>query len=232
MKKTFQSYLIIWASLLALYNLIVFVVRPIPGFVIRYDERFWITWIVVIATYGGQLYCAHRVFNAQTKDDRFLRAPLIFKSYSFLISATLVGSILMLIPDCPEWIAAIVSVALLVFHIITIVKIDMAGDAISEVSDRVKDQTLFIRSMTMEADSLIPHAKDEASRVAVKKVYEAFRLSEPRSVDALSGIESQITIRFNQFATAVTTNNGDVTGLSEELIILINDRNKRCIMLK
>ena len=54
MKKNFKFYIIIWAILLVLYNLTVFLVRPVmPGYIINYDARFWISWGVIIATFIG-----------------------------------------------------------------------------------------------------------------------------------------------------------------------------------
>ena len=41
MKKNFKFYVIAWAILLAIYNLTVFLVKPIlPGYVFNYDARF------------------------------------------------------------------------------------------------------------------------------------------------------------------------------------------------
>ena len=74
--------------------------------------------------------------------------------------------------------------------------------------------------------------QNETAKVAAKKVYEAVRYSDPKSNDGLSGIESEIAIKFNQFAGAVTANNDDIATIADELIVLLTDRNKRCKLLK
>ena len=49
----------------------------------------------------------------------------------------------------------------------------------------------------------------------------------------LKGIESQITIRFATLANAVAKNDADtVTAAAEEVLLLINDRNNKCRLLK
>ena len=54
MKKNFKFYALIWAILLALFNLVVFLVRPIiPGFVIVYDARFWIAFVFIVAAFNS-----------------------------------------------------------------------------------------------------------------------------------------------------------------------------------
>lgn len=233
MKKNFKFYIIIWAILLAIYNLMVFLVKPvIPGYVINYDVRFWISWSVIIVTYIGQLFCSKVAFDSKNNEKLFLNIPLITQSYTALVVATIAGTVLMLIPDCPAWIAAIVCVAVLGLSVISVIKAKVAADIVSEIDDKVKAQTSFIKTLTIDAESLMSRAQNEAAKTATKKVYEAVRYSDPMSNDGLSGIESEISIKFNQFAGAVAANSDDVSSIADEIIVLIIDRNKRCRLLK
>lgn len=53
------------------------------------------------------------------------------------------------------------------------------------------------------------------------------------SNNALASIENQIQIEFNAFADAVKNNDIDLAKSSaSELVILINDRNKKCRLIK
>ena len=233
MKKNFKFYIIIWAILLVLYNLTVFLVRPVmPGYIINYDARFWISWGVIIATFIGQLFCAKVAFDSKNNEKLFLNIPLITQSYTALVVATIAGSALMLIPDCPAWIAAIVCAAVFGFGAISVIKAKAAADTVSDTDDKIKTQTLFIKSLTVDAEGLISRAKSEAVKAECKKVYEAIRYSDPMSSDALTGIESQITLKFNEFSNAVTSGTDNIETLANEVVILVGDRNKKCILLK
>ena len=233
MKKNFKFYIIIWAILLVLYNLTVFLVRPVmPGYIINYDARFWISWGVIIATFIGQLFCAKVAFDSKNNEKLFLNIPLITQSYTALVVATSAGSALMLIPDCPAWIAAIVCAAVFGFGAISVIKAKAAADIVSDTDDKIKTQTLFIKSLTVDAEGLISRAKSEAVKAECKKVYEAIRYSDPMSSDALTGIESQITLKFNEFSNAVTSGTDNIETLANEVVILVGDRNKKCILLK
>lgn len=233
MKKNFKFYIIIWAILLVLYNLTVFLVRPVmPGYIINYDARFWISWGVIIATFIGQLFCAKVAFDSKNNEKLFLNIPLITQSYTALVVATIAGSALMLIPDCPAWIAAIVCAAVFGFGAISVIKAKAAADIVSDTDDKIKTQTLFIKSLTVDAEGLISRAKSEAVKAECKKVYEAVRYSDPMSSDALTGIESQITLKFNEFSNAVTSGTDNIETLANEVVILVGDRNKKCILLK
>ena len=52
------------------------------------------------------------------------------------------------------------------------------------------------------------------------------------SNDALAGVESQITLKFNEFSNAVTGGADNIGNIADELVILIGDRNKKCKLLK
>ena len=233
MKKGFKSYAIIWATLFAIYNLIVFLVKPIPGYVITYDARFWISWGVIIATYIGQLFCAKVAFDSKNNEKFFLNIPLITQSYAALIFAVLAGSVLMLIPDCPSWIAAIVCAAVFGLSVISVIKAKAAADIVSEVDEKVKANTFFIKSLTADAESLISRAKNEAVKVECKKVYEAVRYSDPMSNSALAQIESEITLMFARFSGVVSSDDSKMASeVAGDLCILLSDRNKKCKLLK
>ena len=234
MKKHFKFYIIIWAVLLAIYNLTVFLAKPvISGYSFNYDARFWISWGVIIATFIGQLFCSKIAFDSENNKKLFLNIPLITQSYTALVIATVIGSVLMLIPDCPAWIAAIVSATAFCFSVIAVIKAKVAADIVCETEDKIKTQTFFIKSLTVDAESLMSRAKSEAVKSECKKVYEAVRYSDPMSSESLSSIESEITIKYAKFSEAVAENDEQAIGeLANEVVILLGDRNKKCRLLK
>lgn len=232
MKKNFKYYIIAWAALLAVYNVVVFAIQPLTGFV-KYDTVFWIAWAFVIAAFVGQLICASVAFKAENSERLFLNISLITESYTALIIMAVAGSVLMLIPNCPAWIVSVVCVVIFGFSAITIIKAKAAAEIVSDVSEKVKGKTLFIKSLSVDAESLISRAQSEEIKAELKKVADAVRYSDPMSSDALSGIESRITLKFDEFSRAVESGNGDaVRALGNALSILIADRNKKCRMLK
>ena len=160
MKKNFKSYALIWTIFLVAFNIIVFLVRPIiPGYEIHYDLRFWIAWLFVMAAFVGNLLCANKAFQAENLEKLFYKVPLISVSYRGLIGMLVLGGALMLIPNCPAWIAAIVCVAIAAFTAVAVVKADWAGEAVSATHEKVKAQTQFIKLLTVDAETLLGKAK-------------------------------------------------------------------------
>lgn len=234
MKRNFKFYVIAWAIFLAIYNLTVFFARPLlPGYEFNYDARFWVSWSIVIVTFIGHLFCAGVAFNAKNKEKLFLNMPLITGSYTALILCVVISSAVMLIPDCPYWISVIVCVATLGFSAISILKATVAADLVDAIDTKIKAQTFFIKSLTVDADTLLASAKSDIVKAECKKVYEAVRYSDPMSSEMLASVEGQITIKFATLTDAVKADDATaVSAAAEEVLILIKDRNNKCKLLK
>ena len=213
---------------------VVFLVRPIiPGYVINYDARFWISFVFIVASFIGNLVCAFFAFKAENLKKMFLNLPLITVSWSALIAMLVAGSALMLIPNCPAWIAAIVCIVVLAINAIAVIKAVWAADTVNKVDEKVKAQTSYIKNLTVDAESILARAKSEPVKEECKKVYEAVRYSDPMSNSALASIESEIAIKFAKLSDAVVDDDFEtVSNFTGKIIILLGDRNKKCKLLK
>lgn len=234
MKKNFKFYALIWTILVAVFNLIIFLVRPvIPGFVIEYDARFWIAWAFIIVAFIGNLICAYFAFKAENLKKMFYNLPLITVSWAALVVIVVIGAVIMLIPGCPAWISAIVCIVVFAFNAIAVIKAIWATEAVEKVDEKVKAQTTFIKNLTVDAESILSRAKSDAIKAECKKVYEAVRYSDPMSSEELSVIEAKITVKADELFEAVNAEDIEkVKEIADEIVILIGDRNKKCKLLK
>lgn len=234
MKKNFKSYALIWAIMLAAFNAVVFLVRPvIPGYVVNYDARFWIAWGFILAAFIGNLVCAYFAFKAQNLKKLFYNLPLITVSCAGLIVMLVLGGALMLIPGCPAWIAAVVCLIAAAVTAAAVVRADWAGKAAGAVEEKVKTQTSFIKTLTVDAECLLDSAKSDAVKAECKKVFEAVRYSDPMSNDTLSSIEAEITVKMSEFTSAVVDDDAtNAKDIADEFVILVGNRNKKCKLIK
>lgn len=139
----------------------------------------------------------------------------------------------MIIAPLPYWVGIILCAIVLSFNIIAVVKASAVIDIVGEINNKVETKTFFIKSLTVDAESLISRAKSENIKAECKKVYEAVRYSDPMSDTALASIESEITITFAKLSEAVVDDNFEtVSEFTSEIIILLGDRNKKCKLLK
>lgn len=234
MKQRFQKYALIWGILLAAFLAVVFLAKPLfPGFRIAYDGRFWIALACVLIAFIGNLFCARLALQEENKQKLFYKLPLLTVSRSALGTTLVLGAVLMLIPDCPAWITAIVCVLLLAFQAIALVKASWTADEVTRIDEKVKTQTSFIRNLTVEAQGLVSRAKSEAVRKECQKVYEAVRYSDPMSNEELAAVEAEITAKMGELGTAVGANDeARVKEIAGELVVLARNRNQSCENLR
>lgn len=231
MKKTFNYYAIIWAVVLALFNVLAFV--PTAWGDQASEPSFWIGYLFITLTFIGQFVCGYIALKDGDARTTFYNIPLVTTSYAGLALSFVFGGFCMLIPVIPYWLGIIICVAALGFNVIALTKAAAAAQIISNIDQKIKVQTFFIKSLTVDADTLMASAKSETVRAECRKVYEAIRYSDPMSNDALSSVEGQITLKFAELSNAVKADDaGKVAELANELIILVGDRNKKCKLLK
>ena len=232
MKKIFKVYSIIWVIILALFNVISFVSVEWAG-IPKYTPSFWVGYTFITLSFIGQIVCAYFALKDNDNKKTFYNVSLISTSYTGLILSFVFGGLCMIISPLPYWVGIILCAIVLAFNIIAVVKATAAIYVVGGIDKKVKESTLFIKSLTVDAENLMSRAKSEIIKAECKKVYEAVRYSDPMSNDALISIESDITIKFSKLSEAVISEDSKtVVTLSDEIIILLGDRNKKCRLLK
>jgi len=232
MRKGLKPYIAVWAVMLALFNLLAFIPIGQTGSE-KYTASFWIGYTLITVMFICQLICAIAAFRADSAKKMFYNISLIQASYTGLTASFIVGGLCMIITPLPYWVGVIASAVILAVNAIAVIKAAAVINAVERIDTNVRTQTLFIKSLTIDADSLTLRARSEAVRAECKKVYEAVRYSDPMSDNALSSVEAQITVKFALLSSSVDEDDAEKTAvLANELVILIGDRNKKCKLLK
>ena len=232
MNKKFKIYALAWLILLALFNVICFVTPSEAAGMSKFGGAFWAGYISITIAFIGQLVCAYVALNTDNKTKIFYNIPIIRISYAGLILTIIFGTLCMIIPNFPNWAGILVCLIILVATAIPVIKAKAAADTVEGIDRKIKAQTLFVKSLTADAESLCARAKTDDAKAACKKVYEAVRYSDPMSNDALAGVESQITLKFSEFSASVANDADNSANLADELCALISDRNAKCKILK
>ena len=232
MKKSFNFYIIAWMLCLGLFNVFAFVI-PSTSIYDKYTGSFWAGYVLISLALVCQLVCAAIIFKDNNAKKMFYNISLIRASYVGLIFSVMIGGICMVLSFIPYWIGIAICGIVLALTVFSIVKADIAINEVERIDAKVKTQTFFIKSLTVDAETLMASAKDDAIKAECRKVAEALRYSDPMSSDALASAESAITIKFAQLQSAVQANDKEkAIPMADELLILIADRNKKCKLLK
>lgn len=229
MKKARNTFLIIWAICFVLYNVIVFVV-PNENYG---TESFWIGYALITVALVGNLACSFIALNSKTNAKLFNNIPLITTSIVETVVSSIAGAIFIAVPGIKSWAVVVVSAVILAISAIVSVIAKSTADTVSDVDDKIKKQTSFIKGITLDAELLMSSAGNDEIKAEIKKVYEAFRFSDPMSSDALNDVEDRIQNQFNLLQEVVITENTEkVSQVSKDLLNLIDYRNKKCKISK
>lgn len=199
----------------------------------RYDSYLFAAAGIVIVGYIFSLISTLIAFKKkQDITSTFFGVPA---SYSGIVTYILliILSILELVLKFKIAIPCVIAVIIIVISSIKLVKICFAVDTVQNLDEKVKVQTFFIKLLTIDAQTLVQEARTDEVKQIAKKVYEAIRYSDPMSNEALANSESSITLKFKEFEEAVINDDTDLAlESSKELLVLINDRNQKCKLLK
>ena len=228
MRKAFKNYLLLWAIGFVLFQVITWATPSELAGYSKFGGGFWPGYICITLTYLGQLACTWRFLRAGSAERLFLNIPVLRLGYAALVISVIVGALSMAIPDLPYWVGLIVCVLVLAAYAAAIVKAKAAADIVEETGARVKQQTQFIRLLTIEAEGLMLRAQSDAAKAEAKRDNEAIRYSDPVSSEALADIEAQIRQSFTDFAVMVGTPNADIQSKADELSSLLRIRNSQC----
>lgn len=232
MKKRFGLYITAWAVLLTLFNVIAFVSVSWIGQE-KYTSSFWIGYTFITVMFIGQLVCSLLAFKADTAKKLFYNISLIRTSYIGLIASFVFGGLCMIISPLPYWVGVILCAIVLAVNTLSIIKASATIGEIEYIDEKIKTQTFFIKSLTVDADTLVARAKSDAVKAECRKVYEAIRYSDSMSNDALASIENEIAVEFAKLTDAVKSDDtAAVVSLANEIIVLIGSRNSKCKLLK
>ncbi len=233
MKKNFKLYAVVWAILLIVFNVLVFATPSEYNGESKFTSIFYIGYALVMAGFVGQLVCAFVGLREDNIQKLFYNIPLLKTSTISLVVTAVAGSVFMAIPTAQPWIAGIVSVLALAFAAIAIIKAKATGDIVGDIDDKIKTQTSFIKGITLDAEMLVSNVSTPEIKAEIKKVYEAFRFSDPMSSEALSDVEGRIQNQFNLLQEVAITEDADrVLQVSKDLLSLIDYRNKKCKISK
>ena len=199
----------------------------------RYTAEFYTSLAIILIGYAYAVFVTLMAFKkGDTSEKTFYGIPVVYNGITTFI-VVLIASALFMILNLPIITMVIITALVLAISVIGLVKTTVARDVIEATGEKVKQQTVFIRLLTADAEHLMSTAKTTEIKANTKKVYEAIRYSDPMSNDALADVETKIQYQFNAFTNAVKNEDAElVESMSAELLDLIDARNKKCKVLK
>lgn len=230
MTKTFKVYSTIWIICFAMFNIITF---TSPTSINILSGSFWIGYLFIGIAFTEQLYCSYIAFKNDNLQKTFYHVSLVLVSYISLVSMLLAGSLCIAIPFFPFWLSVVICVLVASISTSIILVTCSVINVVSGLDTKINTKTFAIKTLTADTEHLLSVASSFELKKECKKIYEALRYSDPMSNVALYEINEQIRRQFISFENAIYSSDLELTILNaDELLRLINKRNKKCKLLK
>lgn len=233
MDKFKKSYLFAWIGVVIVFIAVALLVPQQIGTWNKNEGSFWAAFVMVLLVFVGQLACSFLVIKKGNPEQQFMRLPIIYVSYVALFVTLAAEIICVIIPVTKNWLGFILGLIILACYGVAVLKAVTAAELIQQTGQKIKEETVFIRSLCVEAELLQKQSGTPALSAETKRVYEAVRYSDPRGNQALEELEGRLYIAFTAFSKAVKE--GDETLCrkeAEKFLLLLDERNKKCKLLK
>ena len=198
----------------------------------RYDFTFLIGMLISLV--GTAIAAAFVLtLKVETKEKMFLTVSQFRIAYIVTILSVILSGIYLFVEAVPDFIVYIAAILVYALAVISIIKAKMAVSIVAGIDEKIKVQTFFIKSLTVDAEHLMNTSKTTELKALAKKVYEAVRYSDPMSNAVLVEVEEKIQNGFSDFENAVVSEDFELASSTvEDLLSLIDIRNKKCKLLK
>lgn len=212
----------LFAVCFVLFNLIAFLIPK------EKTPTFWIAYAFTIIAFLLQIMIWRTVFSkSKTIKSKFLGFPIIYVGVVYFFIQILAFVVLIAIPGCALWIAAIVCASILCLSIVCLISADAGKQEIQRIETKVKEKTQFIMLLQNDIETLANTENDPKIKQELRQLAERVRFSDPMSDDQLDKIESLISEKVLQIKSST-----EKVTLIDTINSLLTERNKRCKILK
>ena len=219
-KNGLKSYLAL-GIVFALFNAIAFVVPTDK------TATFWAAYAFSVVAFAVQIPLWIAFGKKDTLKSKFLGIPVIHVGLTYLIIQLIAFAIFMIFPTLPVWLAVVVCTIILAISALCAIAGQAGANEINRVEEKIKVKRAFIQFLQTDIEMLAETETDSETKIALKKLAEKVRFSDPMSHEMLGELESRISATVEGMKTAA-----DKKTLIEEITTLLTERNKKCKILK
>ena len=220
-KNSLMSYLAL-GVVFALFNVIAFVVPTDK------TATFWTAYAFSVVAFAAQIPLWRIAFGKKdTLKSKFLGIPVIYVGITYLIIQLIAFAVFMIFPILPVWLAVVVCTTILAISALCAIAGQVGANEINRVEEKIKVKRAFIQFLQTDIEMLAETETDSETKIALKKLAEKVRFSDPMSHEMLGELESRISAKVEEMKTAA-----DKKALIEEVAALLTERNKKCKILK
>ncbi len=222
MKKNKGMAYAVLAIVFVLFNVIAFAVPTAK------TATFWTAYAFTVVAFASQIAIWKFAFKgANTLKSKFLGIPLISVGITYLIAQIIAFAIFMWLSLTASWISIVVCALILGISAVCLIGTETGREEINRVEKKVDKKVFYIKSLQVDVEMLASAETNSDTKVALEKLAEKIRFSDPMSNEVLADLEAEITDKVKELKTA--ENKAEIITVLDSLI---TERNKKAKLLK
>ena len=221
MKKNSTKGYVILGILFALVSIIAFAVPTTK------TATFWIAYVFTAAAFAAQIIIWNKALGKEELKSKFLGFPVVHIGIVYAIVQTVAFAVFMFVPTLPAWSAIVVCSVIAGISAVCMISADAGRNEIERVEAKVQKKVFYIRELQADIELLADATVDADAKTALTLLAEKIRFSDPMSNEQLADLENKISAKVLELKTA--TNKVEI---ATELTSLLDERNKKCKLLK
>ena len=221
MKKNSTKGYVILGILFALVSISAFAVPLIK------TATFWIAYVFTAVAFASQIFIWNKALGKEDLNNKFIGLPVVHIGIVYAIVQTVVFAVFLFVPTLPAWSALVVCSVIVGVSAVCMSSSDAGRNEIERVEAKVQKKVFYIRELQVDVELIAAAETDADTKAALTQLAEKIRFSDPMSNEQLADLENKISVKVMELKTA--TNKVEII---TEIISLLNERNKKCRILK
>ena len=127
----------------------------------------------------------------------------------------------------PTWSALVICTAIAAIAAIFMIAADAGRTEIERVEQKIKGKVFYIKNLQVDMEILAGAEKDAKTKKALEQLAEKIRFSDPMSNEQLAVLEDKISLAVENLKSS-----DDKMKIIEDLNLLLDERNRKCKILK
>lgn len=221
MKKNSTKGYVILGILFTLVSIIAFAVPTLK------TATFWIAYVFTAAAFAAQIIIWRTALGKEALKSKFLGFSVVHIGIVYAIIQTVAFAVFLFAPMLPVWSAIVVCSIIAGVSAVCMISTDAGLNEIERVEAEVQEKVFFIRELQADIELIATTETDADTKAELTRLAEKISFSDPMSNEQLMDLENKISTKVLKLKTA--TNKVEII---TELTLLLDERNKKCKILK
>ena len=213
---------VIYAILIGVYNMLVFVIFR------NHSSVFWMSYAFMMLAFAVQIISMLLAFKKADVETVFFGLPLASFSVFYLVAELCVSTLFMIFQNVGNTVPLVIQILMLAgFAVVAIIAI-MARDTVQQIGEDIKQKVVQHKAVNVDVDMLLASCTNAELKTKLRKLSETIKYSDPMTNDAIADVEERIHEKISELRIYCENNEAeDAMKACSTLELLYLERNKK-----